>query len=65
MPDRGTPPYCLVQLRVVKDGPTPLGLVTPEPEGTPGDQNPVMPEIDEVDELLAWISWSLCARSPI
>ncbi len=52
MPDRRTPSHGLLELGVVQDVPPAARLVTPEPEGPPGDQDPVVREVDQVDELL-------------
>ena len=53
MSDARTPTDFALELRVVQDVPPVVHLVTPEPECSPGDQDSVVREVDQVDELLA------------
>ncbi|MEJ7744575.1 MAG: hypothetical protein WKF73_19775 [Nocardioidaceae bacterium] len=51
--DARTPTDGPLELRVVQDVPPTVHRVAPEPECSPGDQDSVVREVDQVDELLA------------
>ncbi len=53
VPDARTPTDGRLELRVVQDVPPAVRLVAPEPECSPGDQDSVVREVDQMDELLA------------